>query len=909
MSARTLFTASLKDAGEDLRIITPNQRLALFLSRDWAREQAKTRQQWTPLQVVPWEQWLGRLWQDWSLTEGALGEKVPRLLLPEEVRSCWGAIAGVQHAEQAMEADQLARRWQMPLDAAYCNEHQRTALQWREQYAALKRHHGWCDAIDILEIFTNTLAHTAKQDSTGVDLKTPAHHSSHSSNTNIPSVRFASFIEACCGQPLLFYGFVEFSPLQQAWLNRLEACDVACKFDHQLLPSAIAPEVVEAQDPNEELYAAAQWAKTTWSRLARDAVFNRDDLFDGPRIAIVVPDLAQQQAQVKAVMSEVFQWQELLNTEVHWTISAGMAFADYPLIRCLLDCLDLCFSAIELPALERLLQSRFWGNGCFQVDGACFESLRRSGREVWTLAQFRSFYLWHGVRQQPQRKQEEVLERLDQIQQFGQTHGSERASWRQWLGYFQQAIDCIAWPGPEKLSSDDFQLLHRWYRWWLGQLQEADARIPLTQQQARSKLSKAWRELMFQPEAKTDRILVLGILEAAALPLDAVYIVGLTAAHWPAASQPNPFLPYEEQRTYQLPRASTQREVWYSQALLRWYTCSACAVTLSYARTHEDVPQFISPLVEASFGPLQVGSASHTPWRHRLTLDWSAPLDQLSPFAGTRLGRTNFGLSEQANCPFRGGVALRLAPSEFVLPKTSVSGMDRGNWLHQVLEHVYQGAQSREALLKVSVQDIESAVKQVIERAASSLALLTPLTQGVERQRLTELVQSGIELETQRANFTVKGIEEKVLLHWRGFEMSLRLDRWDSVESKLVLIDYKSSVPAISDQRLVAPQLVLYALSLAQKLDISVEDLEPLLAQAVYFVFNSKSGTQWRDLIDASSGEQISWLQQQIGLLGIVLDEVRQGEASLKPLNLEKTCLECHYQSYCRIRSRREGLA
>ncbi|MBK82384.1 MAG: hypothetical protein CMD81_00945 [Gammaproteobacteria bacterium] len=884
--ARSWFHSQLHQmAQQPDQIITPNQRLALFLSRDWAQQESLVHDVWAPLAVCPWGTWLSSLWQGFTLEKALLGESTPVLLTHDEQVQLWQSLAA-EHAEAALEADQLARIWGLVQEPSGCNDHQLQQKKWQEAYAALKQKHQYIDQIDMLKML----------------MQAPDITQRLLQHKNISS--------------LLFYGFIEYTPLQEAFIAVLKELNIKCilGLDQQLQAK---PVLHEWTDVDAELYGAAQWARRRWFELAAQPEWSdlkQDDLFNGPRIAVVIPDLAQHQEVVRSVFYEVLQWQgdfEAYESEIAsspWTLSAGQPMADYPLLSLLLHLLDLTFFKVAQVDLEYILSSEHWAeNAGAVIAPALLSSMRQQGRLDWQLQDVRTWLLDNLSADAP--AFQVLLPVFDQLLKLRQAFAFQQLSWHEWLDIFLDTIDVLLWPGKEELNSENFQLIQRWHSWWLAQEEDEislnsalEQSQKLTYLQAIGRIRKSWRETMFQPEASTDRILVLGLLEAAALPLDDVYITGLSASQWPANSQPNPFLPYEEQRKHQVPRSTPVREIWYGEALLKLYAKSTSSLNLSYPASVDDVPQFLSPLVFNVFGQLPPQQSERHIFTSRMQLEWIDIDESLEPLQGKQaLKSATSGLQMQAYCPFLGALALRAGIRIVDPAKVAVSGADRGSWMHRVLELLWQDWSTPNLMLQNRKQ-VMPVVKAVLEKASQSMpALMTPVMLEVEMQRLYGLVMKSIDYELEREAFVVEATEQKVRLNVFDFEFDLRLDRWDRQGEKIVLIDYKSSPPSVSDQRLIAPQLILYALSIGQILGLSKDEIKDAIAEAVYFAVRPSKGVEWCNL-----AEDDGWFEQDFNLLSQALTEVRAGYAVLEPLEGERTCNHCQYQSYCRVQYRRE---
>jgi hypothetical protein len=133
-------------------------------------------------------------------------------------------------------------------------------------------------------------------------------------------------------------------------------------------------------------------------------------------------------------------------------------------------------------------------------------------------------------------------------------------------------------------------------------------------------------------------IQILGGLEAAGLPLDALWVAGLAAERWPPAPRPNPLLPLAWQRERNVPRSTAARELAYAQALTQEWARAAPEVVFSSAEMADDHPRTMSSLV-ATATPRLTGAPGLTTARmqferapvHETIADDRAPTTPMGP--------------------------------------------------------------------------------------------------------------------------------------------------------------------------------------------------------------------------------------------------------------------------------------
>jgi|GEM_PF-1622861 len=897
-------------------IITPNQRMALYLQRDWQdwHLQQTTAEVWQPLDVQPWSQWCNFWWSTLVLQPES---QIPGLLTPADSLILWQQILTEDQllsdaqksslARQALQADELARHWYLPIDAdsivdlrqnqhMTIADHQLVFVQWQIKYQAMKRSMNRVDTTDILLWLRDK-----------------------------PEIQ-ASVNYIFQDQSLWFYGFVELTPLQTHALAGLQhvTIDTIDSMAASEKHSNIALNTYA--DDTAELEQAAYWAQAQWRSFKQLQTPPKTAV--KPRIGIVVFNLKSRLSEVKAVFRRVFAWehqrlqaQAVIDSQsipIPWTVSAGLPLLDYPLIYTAHLLISWAAQALHLRDIERLLASDAWGQQLGQsVSKDCLNFLRHKGQIEWTLTEvivgLKQFYARHNLQRQsgntlsnqPLAALITLLETLvAQISTW-----PKQQTWPEWVDTFISLLGLAQWPGEGVLDSDHFQVLSRWHQWMLAQ--QADL-IPtsLTAKMAAQRLQLEWRENTFQPEADSDEVQVLGVLEAAGISFDALWCVGLTADVWPEPAQPNPLLPYDLQRQYGVPRATPSREMQYAQAVLQLFHQRAHHLVLSYAKTRNSVAQMVSPLV---YNLVERGQISQPTQYNQNTAHLFATLtlenfsDQLPKFTEkTALSGGSQTISQQALCPFRGAIAARLGP-RWCQPlepiKGLISGADRGQWLHQCMEKIWTQLSSQAQLNAQSPEDIsqliQSTVEQIIRQAQRQLPLLlTPMMMQVESKLLTSLCQEALEFDLTSPAFSIFALEKRLSLSLGLFELTLQIDRIDQrLDTQTYhLMDYKSAKPSQSEQRLISPQLILYTMAL---LDESL-----VMQSAEYRVISRKDKVQslggWGgDLAGKDPQLDHPQRQQQEQLIELIT-ELEESNMALEPVEPLKTCQSCSYRSSCR---------
>ena len=197
------------------------------------------------------------------------------------------------------------------------------------------------------------------------------------------------------------------------------------------------------------------------------------------------------------------------------------------------------------------------------------------------------------------------------------------------------------------------------------------------------------RAKVFQPESPPAPIQILGVLEAAGLPLDALWVAGLAAETWPPAPRPNPLLPLAWQRERNVPRSTAARELAYARALTEQWACGAPEVVFSCAVSADDHPRTMSSLVAAA-AP-RPADCRHGATTARAQFDQRARAREhrRRPRAAVRRRDAVAGgaarVAAQGDCPFQAVARYRLGAEVWPVPLDGLSGMERGILVHAAL--------------------------------------------------------------------------------------------------------------------------------------------------------------------------------------------------------------------------------
>ena len=177
---------------------------------------------------------------------------------------------------------------------------------------------------------------------------------------------------------------------------------------------------------------------------------------------------------------------------------------------------------------------------------------------------------------------------------------SQKRRLRDWGEPLRALLDQLGWPGTRALNSVEFQTREAF---WQALAALARCRIPegsVTLGKAVSSLQQRCRQEVFQPQQPgTARVQLIGLLEAAAISADAIWVGDARDDLLPAPIQPNPLLPMAWQRAHNLPRSSHQREAQFASQLMQRLTTTAPVIVWSCPQFEGERELRVSPFLHA----------------------------------------------------------------------------------------------------------------------------------------------------------------------------------------------------------------------------------------------------------------------------------------------------------------------
>jgi probable DNA repair protein len=498
--------------------------------------------------------------------------------------------------------------------------------------------------------------------------------------------------------------------------------------------------------------------------------------------------------------------------------------------------------------------------------------------------------------------------------------GPRSATPREWADRWREWLAKAGWPGTRPLDSAEYQAREAWE----ALLRDFVALGAVTPRQDSAEAVRALQalasETLHQPEGGDASIQILGVLEAAGLSFDVLWVAGLSADRWPAAPRPNPLLPIAWQRERGVPRATAQRELEYARMLTARLARGADEVVLSSSTGTDDPPLSPSALLLAyPQSPLPP-----------LPESWSASMlraANLESFADERAppipqGTTIRGgaraIQTQSDCPFQAVARHRLGVERWPVVKPGLAASERGQLVHATLAAFWSVVSDRARLLALDADALEAEIATSVGKGLACLPAVRwrnvpDAVRAAESRRLDRLLRAWLGVERARPPFTVAAIEARRELVLHGVGLRMRVDRIDALDDGgLAIIDYKTGFLEQPrqwfDDRPRASQLGTYTLAqrasephLAVRAVANVE----LRTASIAASGLAADSLAWPALAKVTSiGEFTDWRSLEAWWethLGALAAELAEGVATVTPRPKPSPCRICGFQAFCRI--------
>lgn len=857
-------------------LLTATNRLARRLRDEFEQAEVDAGNKLWPTPVIlPWHTWLNRLHE--CLIDRAATQSVLLSGLQEQL--IWTGLIGETEqgrallrpqaaAEAAAGGYALLRNWRLPQDPLRtgADEESEAFLAWVDAFEQQCKHNHWLPQADLIDVVIRAVANNA--------LSPP--------------------------ERLILAGFDELTPAQGALLTALINTGTHVSVLADALDTQDARRIA-ALDRETEVVMCARWAL---SRLRQNPQ---------AKIGLVVPDLAKRRASIDRWFKKILHPETALagptTRKPLFEFSLGDPLISYPVVHDALMALGLLQGKRPVQEFGRFLCSPFFAGGMqeWAARGTLDARLRDAGRAYLSLERLRR------VVARSERRLPRTAVALDQVHELLRAFPG-RALPSQWANLFDRLLRALGWPGERSIDSAEFQTITRFRELYLDLIKLDLVAGKTTYADAVSLLLRIATRSIFQPKGHTAPIQVMGVLEAGGMHYDHLWVMGLDDSVWPPPATPHPLLPSHVQRRAGLPHASAERELRFAKRLTARLRRMAPEVVFSHPNNDDDRKLRASPLIateaEATEQQLDlepVHMAGNT--ADRVELETLVDAHITAPPATLR-GGTQL-LAAQSICPFSAIAGYRLRALPLNEPQRVPDGRLIGSTVHRALDLLWRDLNDQATLLAKRNADLQVSVGAAVDKALAESQharpdLYTRQYVALERERLTQLLSSWLDIERERMPFAVSRVETDATIDLEGLHLRVRADRIDTLEDgSIVVIDYKTAkTTQVSDwieERVTQPQVPLYCVTSEETVAAGV--LARLRTADSGFVGLTRDAAVVPG-IEAFAGSEdiVTWpelLRHWHTTLSELAREVRTGRAAATPS--PEVCRYCPFPTLCRL--------
>lgn len=839
-----MYCKLLPTLDQNTIILTANRRLSRYLLEQYAQYQIKAGlKAWLKPKILPLNTWLSHCWQHCESTDGFLLSDIQEEIL-------WQKIIGLspQTANLAKRAWQLIKSWDLSLNEIEleANSEVQCFVQWAYQFETELKKQNLINAVELPKQLKDLIPYIS-----------------------LPP-------------QIILIGFDEFVPSIQKFLDAISKKTViSCYLTHHHKKPNVRR--ISFKEQEEEIQTMALWAYTNWKKNI------------SKKIGCVIPNLTEYRSQIFRIFKSV------IGSDKHFNISAGQPLAHLPLVKTALKILSLNPLNIELTELGTLFCSPYLNSTSDNSYLAAMLDVRL--RETKRLYQTHSTILYHLHELEKKFPNSTLKTRYQKWLTLEHPQGALLPS--EWLKHFTKELTALGWLGQRQLDSKEYQQLERWNKMLQEFVKFDNLILPQTRKQAIQLLWQLASTTLFQPKSDEDPpIQILGLLETTGLEFDSLWIMGLDNKNWPAAPNPNPFLPIYLQRRYQMPHSSFQRESAYASKIQQRLIKSASEVILSASLQDKEVQLSPSPLIikfpevtiEKLLLPFFETSTEKlfkTKYIEKKDDNQGPPLQKYEYIkGGSKI------LQSQSACPFQAFAQIRLQAKHLEQHKIGLSEIDRGNFLHQVLDVIWKKIKNWKSLINYSDSGLETLIEETINESSFSEDSIFFL---VEKKRVKNLIKHWLLLEKKRPPFYVSQRETDRFVKIGQLSLRIRIDRIDTVMGGKLIIDYKTNNKnQVSDwlgNRLKNIQLPLY--SSFSALNVVGVAYAEVTSKKISF----KGWISEDKPFDNVTPAPIPWetlLNHWKTILNQLAIDFSVGKAEVNPFD-KNTCKFCGLHSLCRV--------
>ena len=773
-------------------VVTGNSRLAAVLQQEFQQQAVDNGQTvWESPAIKPWNIWLNQLWED-AVFDGRI--ESPALLLTEAqeqyvwesvIESLTAAILRKEAtASKVSEAWRQLINWQVRCDEADfdLNEDTQAFKLWVDEFEQQCNEQGW-----------QSLARMAEQ-----------------------LVQCFNDDTATPESEILLLGFDELTPLQLALctaINNHGGSILWAELAQANQPGHTAIRLA-CTDNDDEICTLAQWIQ---QRLERQP---------DAQIGVVVPDLGAHRSRLIRRLTELLVPCNLVSEDeepLPWNISLGLPLKSYPVIEAAFSVLELAGGSFQLERLVPLLNSPYLAGASEEVGSRAL--LDRKLREIGEQRVSLQSLCWQAGRTETPWHSPQLAGHVCKLAKLVKdVPGS--ASSADWVKWFIEILNTAGWTKDRNFNAAEYQAIEAFHKLLarFSGLQAVSGRLSYSR--ALNLLRRLAHSQIFQPRTDSTPIQILGLYEAIGIQFDALWVMDLHDNNWPASPQPNPFIPLSLQRKLSMPHADQARELVIAQRITERLLQAAPDVVMSYPLRKGEEELRASPLINglAEADKKSVIQVEAAGWSELIQQHGDHELLDIDPAPALQQQRASGGsgiFKYQSLCPFRAFAQYRLSATPLATPQVGLDAMKRGQLFHHLLELFWLDVRNLRTLISMDEAALASKLDSVIAQAIDEMAeqtpeIFSPRFRQIESSRLKQLTLQWLEIEKQRADFTVVDFEKEVRTDINGISVHLWLDRIDQLaDGRKLVIDYKTGTVSPAQwfgERPEEPQLPLYSM-------------------------------------------------------------------------------------------------
>lgn len=855
----------------DSLTLTANQRIALRLRESYDRQQADSGLiSWETPSIMPLTSWLNHLALT-ILNKQILSSEQEQYLFEqiiEKTCSAQDVLNPADTASIAVSAWKTLQLWNIDIHELAQEPNEEVALfyQWALQFQSQCKQQSWVSSSEITRYILQAL----------------------------PIIPY---------KKIQLVGFDDFPPIIEHLLQAfLPQCDI---IDIEITQSPKSQHKIAFHDQACEISAMAHWAK--------------EQLITHPETSIgcIIPELNTLRRPLFNTFTEILNPNQLLPgypaNKALFNISAGQKISEYPMIHVALSVIQWLSHRINPSQLGNLLQSPYLHQSPEERDDAAqWDRIFRELNDNDHLADF-----LHAT--QKYTTQTEKNEPTSFLKRLYECHTLIKsapfaATLAEWQKLFSQLLDTIGWPGHRILNSEEYQLYSRWHL-LLEEFThyETVTHDTIELSEALYLLQKTASNILFQTEGSLAPIQILGTLEAAGNTFDYVWIMSMDDDTWPPMANPNPFIPYHMQCDKHMPHATAERELIYTQQVMKRLHSSGSHIIFSYPLFEKDQAKSPSQFIEAipsTFLPVaQEPLNSHIPLAGESLLDIHAPAVSPNEF----LTLTATTLQHQSDCPFKAFAHTRLKAIPLNEPTFGLPHNQRGLLTHEALDRFWSRVTSQEQLNTLSPTELRQFISTITDVVIADQQVGAPFKKALlalEKNRLLHLLEEWLSHEKKRAPFKIAGTEISLQIPINILTFKVRIDRMDQLETGMCIIDYKThthnSVNSWFTERPNDLQLPFYLSAHPKVNAIVYAEVSPNNCQFKGLTKDTHTAAQIPGIkdIQSFSKETLTWPEQLVlwqKTMAQLATEFEQGLASVTPRDPNKSCLYCELKPLCRV--------